>query len=149
MERDERRLFWVEVDIAREVDACWRLLCDVERTPDWVPGVAAVRRLESDADGRMVLARFIGMPSRGSFAYTLRYVYDDDARRLRWESEDDAVRELYGEASLEAIGPGTSRLRYGLCASVTEVLPGWAQMALKDERPAPVAEAFRRFAESA
>jgi ribosome-associated toxin RatA of RatAB toxin-antitoxin module len=142
------RLSWVEVEIARDADHCWRLLCDVERTPSWVPGVAAVRILETDGAGRAVLASFVGMPSRASFAYTLRYHHDDERRTLRWESEDRDLRELSGEARLEPLGECRCLLYYGLCSSAAEVLPGWAQVALRDERPGPVAEAFRRFAES-
>jgi ribosome-associated toxin RatA of RatAB toxin-antitoxin module len=144
---DSLRLTWVEIDIARPADACYRLLCDVERLPRWVPGVAAVHVIERRPDGRAAVAEFIGMPNRGSFAYSLRYEYDDAAHTIRWEALERTLRDLTGEAAFTAVGDERCRLRYGLCATITNVLPDWARITLEDESPRPVVEAFRRWAE--
>lgn len=138
---------YVELEVGRSADDAYRLLCDIERVPDWVPGVASVRILETDAAGRALRAQFVGMPSRASFAYELTYTYDDAARTMRWESSDTMLRELSGEVIVNDAGPARARVAYGLWATAPDMLPGWAQMALREEAPAPIGEAFRRWAE--
>lgn len=139
---------YIDLEVGRSADDAYQLLCDIERVPDWVPGVASVRVLERDPTGRITRAQFVGMPSRASFAYELAYTYDDAARTLRWESADTTLRELSGEVIVTEAGPERARIAYGLWATTPDMLPGWAQLALREEAPAPIGEAFRRWAES-
>lgn len=145
--RGDVRLTHVEVEIAKSAEVCFRLICDVERVPQWVPGVALVHVSERGADGRVLVAQFVGMPSRGSFAYSLRYAYDEANLTVTWGAIDQTLRDLQGEAIVTAVGPERCRLRYGLCASTSNVVPGWARTPLREETPGPIAEAFRKWAE--
>ncbi|HTM21832.1 MAG TPA: SRPBCC family protein, partial [Kofleriaceae bacterium] len=81
-------------------ERAWALLADVGRVPEWVPGVADAQVLDRDPAGRALRVRFVGMPAAGSLEWVLRYGYDDHARCLRWQSDDDddGERSLEGEA---------------------------------------------------
>jgi hypothetical protein len=137
------------VDVARDGDTCYRLLCAVERVAEWVPGVANVRIVERDAAGRPSLVHFVGMPARGSLTYALRYGYDDAARAVSWRSEDTQERDLEGEARVEPLDDGRCRLHYRLRVWAADTLPVWARSVLQEESAEPVAAAFRRWAERA
>jgi uncharacterized membrane protein len=140
-------LSFADLEIASPVEACWRLLCEVERVPAWVRGVARVVVIEVDGEGRPTLVEFLSMPNRGSVSYRLAYTYDAGARTVRWRSSSAEVRELAGEAVLEELVDGRTRLRYGVRAGAGDRVPSWAASALTDESPAALAEAFRRVAE--
>lgn len=139
---------YIEFEVTRSADAAYQLLCDIDRVPDWVPGVASVRIVERDDAGRALRAHYVGMPSRASFEYELTYSYDDAARTLRWESGDTSLRELSGEVIVSDAGPEHARVAYGLWGPTPELLPAWAQAALREDVPAPIAEAFCRWARS-
>lgn len=144
---EQRPLSWANIEVERDPDTCYRLLCDIAATPDWVPGVANVTVLEADPHSRVLRAEFVAMPSRASVAYPLRYEYDDESRTVRWRSDDSAERGLVGEARVEVSPSGVSRVVYGLSSSITDLLPSWAQVVLDEDRPEPVVEAFKRWAE--
>jgi hypothetical protein len=44
-------------EVAASPRACFQLVCDTPRTPDWQQAVAAVEVLERDGDGRASLVR--------------------------------------------------------------------------------------------
>jgi ribosome-associated toxin RatA of RatAB toxin-antitoxin module len=141
------RMRAVEVEIAASAEQCYRLLCDVQRVPEWVPGVADVRIVERDERGRPSLVRFTSMPGRGSLEYLVRYSYDDEAHCVRWTTEDGGERELSGEAAIVDHGRGWTRLRYALMGRAASSLPFWARDSLSEDRPQPVADAFKRWVE--
>jgi len=134
-----------EVDIAADADRCYALLCDIERTPEWVPTVTGVRVLARDDDGRISEAWFIGGAGSAAYAYRLRYAHDPAARRLRWWIEDTTLRDLDGEAEIVDLGGGRCRLRYQLHASTLSLAGG--RVSLRDELPEPIAESFRSWVE--
>jgi hypothetical protein len=140
------RLRWCEVEIDRDVDDCWRLLCEIDRIPDWVPGVTDVRVTERDDHGRASVAHFIGGRGSGAFAYVLRYSHDDATHTQRWRIEDSTLRDLDGEARVIRTGYDRCRLYYGIHASTAIIAAG--AILLRDEAPDPVAESFRTWAES-
>jgi len=137
----------VQVDIAASADHCYQRLCDVERLGEWVSGVADVAVLERDAGGRATLARFTGMPGRGSLSYELRYDYDDAARRVRWQTVEVALRDLRGQASFEPLAGDRCRMTYEVANATSDALPGWARAVLEAETADQVAFAFRRWIE--
>lgn len=141
----DQSLRYAETEIPCPAARCYRALCDVERVPEWVPGVASVLVRERDDQGRVTAAEFVGMPGRGSFAYDLAYRYDDDTMTVRWSSADRTLRDLEGEARVEAISDHTCRLIYGLHSWSTAIAPMWAQVKLQEETPTPVVEAFARW----
>jgi hypothetical protein len=134
-----------ELDIDRSADDCYRLLCDLARVPEWVPGVADVLTVERDAQSRPTVVRFTAMPARGSLSYLLHYSYDPAARTLCWHSEDRALRDLRGQATVVELDRARCRLRYSLVATSSEELPVWARAVLEEDRPESVARSFRRW----
>ncbi|RMH39508.1 MAG: hypothetical protein D6689_16420 [Deltaproteobacteria bacterium] len=143
------------VSIERSADDCYQLMCDVERAPAWLAGLAAVEVVERDADGRVVRAWFTAMPARGSLRYALRYDYDPAQRVVQWRSEEVALRELRGEARFTPAAPADSRrgdrciLTYVQEHATSDALPAWARAVLAEESAEAVACAFRRWVETA
>jgi hypothetical protein len=138
-------LRYAEIEIECAAERCYRALCEIARVPEWVPGVASVMVRKCDDHGRATSAEFVGMPGRGSFAYDLEYSYDDPSLTVRWHSRDRTLRDLEGEARVEAIDPDHCRLVYGLHSWSTAIAPMWAQVELREETPTPVVEAFARW----
>jgi hypothetical protein len=98
----------VTVDVARDLETCWRAFCDVTKLPAWVPGL---RRAE-------ILTRARGLPEEVHFefrelAYTLVYSYDKDERVVRWQPKLGKRAGVTGFVRFEPAGQGT-RLTYGL-----------------------------------
>lgn len=143
----EGELSFTDVEIPRAAADCYRLLCEVSRLPEWVAGIATVRVLEAQPDGRAAVAEFVTMPNAGSMSYTLRYRYDDEAMTVHWTTADATERDVRGEAAIAALGPARCRLRYGLFTAVSGEPPAWAREALAQDTPHPVVEAFRRWVE--
>lgn len=135
------------VDIAASADQCYRLLCDVERIPEWVAGVAEVTILERDDRDRAWRVRFTGMPSRGSLSYELVYEYEQDARIVRWQTVEVALRDLRGKARFDELDGGRCRMTYAIRNDTGDQLPSWARAVLAEESAEKVAYAFRRFVE--
>ncbi len=137
----------VGVDIAASPDQCYRALCDVERIPEWVAGVAEVTVLERDDRDRASRVRFTSMPSRGSLSYELVYEYEHDARIVRWHTVEVALRDLRGKAQFVELGGGRCRMTYAISNETADRLPGWARAVLDEESAQKVAYAFRRWVE--
>ena len=135
------------IDIAQDADVTYRCLCDIRSVPRWVPGVAKVEVLEADEHERALVARFISMPARASVSYSVRYVYEDDARRMRWYPLERGERTLEGQAEVTDLGDGRSRLRYQMSMWNAASIPMWARAALKQDGPKLTVEAFRRWVE--
>lgn len=138
-------LAYADVEIERDATACYELLCDVNRLPEWVAEIATVTIVDALDDGRAAVAEFVTMPGSGSLSYRLIYSYDDDERIVRWRTADPTDRQVRGEATVLALAPERSRVRYGLYTSVSGASPFWAQQALAKDQPAAVAAAFRRW----
>jgi len=138
-------LAYADVEIERDASACYSLLCDVSRLPEWVTEIATVTVVDALPDGRAAVAEFVTMPGSGSLSYRLAYRYDDGERIVRWSNAEAADREVRGEAWVEPLGAGRCRVRYGLFTSVSGASPFWAQQALEKDQPAAVAAAFRRW----
>jgi len=137
----------VGVDIAASADQCFALLCEVERLPEWVAGVADVMVLERDDAGRARRVRFTGMPSRGSLSYELVYEYDQAARIVRWHTVEVALRDLRGKARFDELDGGRCTMTYTVRSETAEQLPSWARAVLDEESAEKVAYAFRRWVE--
>lgn len=136
-----------EIEIAADVELCWRLLADPRLVPEWIPAVAQVDVIERDGGGYATRARYVGMPSTGSLEYEMAYVYDAAARRVSWNTAGAAERELSGEARLEDLGGGRCRLHYTLASRAGRTLPQWARDTLADDTAEKVVRSFQRFAE--
>jgi hypothetical protein len=135
------------IEIACDAALCWSLLADPRLVPEWIAGVADADVVATDDRGRPIDVRFVGMPSTAAIAYQLAYAYDDDARRIRWSTVDDAERRVAGEAWIVDLGASRCRLHYALDSWAAGSLPRWARDTLADDTPARAVGAFQRFAE--
>lgn len=131
--------------IEADPDTCYARLCQIERVPEWVPGVADVEVVTTDDSGRPRTVRFVAMPHRASVSYALDYEYDDDARTLRWTSRGGDARKLDGFARVRPADGGRAHLEYGVDSALIEAVPGWAEVSLRDEKPEPLVRAFARW----
>jgi hypothetical protein len=128
-------------DLGCDAAFAWKLLADVRLVPEWIAGVAEATVIDATH------VRYVGMPSTGSLEYTVRYRFDEEKRRLDWESADGEERKISGWAWIEPIGEGTCRFHYALETWTARTLPQWARDTLADDTPARAAAAFQRFVE--
>ncbi len=96
------------VEIAAPAAACFRLVCDTPRTPQWHQAIAAVEILECDRDGRSSLVRASIDALVTTVDVDLRLSYQEPGVvHMRRESGD--LRELTATWTFEDLGGGHTR----------------------------------------
>ena len=109
----------VTVDVASDVETCWRTFVDVAQLPRWVPGLRRAEIL-TRAKGLPEEVHFefapeVERPGRGAaLAYTLVYAYDKDEHVVRWQPKLGKRAGVTGFVRFESIENGGTRLTYGL-----------------------------------
>jgi ribosome-associated toxin RatA of RatAB toxin-antitoxin module len=105
-------------EIAASASACFELVCDTPRTPQWHQAIAAVQVLERDADGRTSLVRASIDALVAKVDVDLRLSYEEPhAVHMRRESGE--LRDLTVTWTFQELGPGLTR-----AAFETEFDPG-------------------------
>jgi ribosome-associated toxin RatA of RatAB toxin-antitoxin module len=110
-------------------DACFDVLLDFERYPEWARDLKEVEVLERDEQGRGKLVRYRAAGMGYSTSYSLEYDYDD-GDRMSWKLVDgDLVRQLDGcylftpvEGDDDAV-----EVEYQLTADLKMPLPGFVK----------------------
>lgn len=97
-------------DIARPVDACWRMFTSPAALTRWVPGLREALMIDVRGDG---LPREIQFEFGANLIYSLVYDYDVDDRVVRWEPRPGEHGAVRGYAQFEAVDGGT-RFTYAL-----------------------------------
>lgn len=95
----------VSAQIARPVDACWRVFVDPAKLTAWVPGLREAKVISRRDDG---LAHEIEFVYAAGLGYALVYTYDADARVVRWEPREGQRGGLRGFARFAAVDGGTA-----------------------------------------
>ncbi|CAN5729956.1 SRPBCC family protein [soil metagenome] len=115
-------------------DACWAVVLDFERYPDWARDIKQVDVIERDAEGRGLEVRFRAAAMGRSTNYTLRYDYTDAPHRLAWVLiAGDVTRKLDGHyhfaaaESPAAESPAGTLVTYRLEAYLVVPLPGFVK----------------------
>lgn len=89
--------------VAAPAAACFQLVCDTPRTPEWQQAIAAVEVLESDRDGRasLVRARIDALIARVEL--DLRLTYEQE-RSLHMRRVSGDLRDLTAIWTFEDLG---------------------------------------------
>jgi ribosome-associated toxin RatA of RatAB toxin-antitoxin module len=89
--------------LAAPAEACFQVVCDTPRTPEWHQAIAAVEVLESDRDGRtsLVRARIDALITRVEVDLRLTY---DGPRSLHMRRESGDLRDLTVIWTFEDLG---------------------------------------------
>jgi ribosome-associated toxin RatA of RatAB toxin-antitoxin module len=110
--------------IGASPSACYRILTDFERYPEWASDVKAVSIDQRDADGRPTQVTFRAAAFGRSTSYTLRYDYSGAPSRLSWEQvSGDVTRKLDGSYEIAASDDGSADVTYHLVVDLKVPLP--------------------------
>lgn len=102
----------IEVDAPPE--ACFDLVVQIDRLPEWQTQVREARVLEWDAEGRPLVAETVSDAKIRTLRYRLRYAYEPP-HRVSWVYVDGDVKDVTGEYRFEPLdGGGRTRATYAL-----------------------------------
>lgn len=103
----------LEIAIDASADECFARFCEVERLPEWVPGLKSAEILWRHPTGLPAEARFHSEVGDQVEEYVLLYSYDPATRRLVWHPVEAGPYLVRGFATFEDEG-GRCRMRYVL-----------------------------------
>jgi ribosome-associated toxin RatA of RatAB toxin-antitoxin module len=101
----------IEIDAAPE--ACYAVVVELDRYPEWQSQVRSAEVLERDAEGRPVVVETVSDARVREIKYRLRYTHEPPGR-MSWVYVDGDVKDLYGEYVFEAIDGGRTRATFRL-----------------------------------
>lgn len=110
-------------EIAATPQACFDVLTDFERLPEWQRAVRHARVLERDADGRGTVVEYEVDARLRTVRYKLRQVYDEP-HRLASEYLGGDFRDFCGEWRLEPVGADRTRAELDLRIDPGRYVPG-------------------------
>lgn len=116
-----------QVAVGATPEACFNVVVDFERYPEWALDVKRAEVLERDEQGRGVQVSFQAAAMGHSAHYVLAYDYSQAPSRLVWTLKaGDIVRRLDGEYRFDAgAQPGTTEVTYRLAIELAVPLPGF------------------------
>lgn len=111
-----------------EIDApaedLYDVVADVGRYPEWATGVKEAEVLETDAEGRVVRARFVLEGFIKEIRYVLRY-HHDRPNSLSWTSEEsDDLKMMEGSYTFNP-SDGATEVIYALTVEPKFTIPGF------------------------
>jgi ribosome-associated toxin RatA of RatAB toxin-antitoxin module len=113
-----------QLDIDASPEALYDVTADVASYPDWATGVKEVEVLETDADDRVVRARFVLDGFFKEIEYVLAYTHDRP-HRLSWVAEEsDDLEMLEGSYVFKPTDDGTEVI-YSLTVEPKFTIPGF------------------------
>jgi len=120
----------VEIDASPQ--ACFDVLTDFERLPEWQGAVRDVEVLERDAEGRAAVVEYVVDARLKTVRYRLRQIYDEP-RRLASEYLGGDFRDFCGEWRFEPLGDGArTRAELDLRIDPGRFVPGIVRKAISD-----------------
>ena len=100
--------------------ACFEVVADIERYPEWVADLKEVHVHERDEQGRPSLVSFRAGAFGRSTSYTLVYDYSQAPRELRWVQRDgDLTSRLDGIYRFASAPEGGTEVTYQLAVELT------------------------------
>lgn len=123
MPRDTAR---AEQHIAAPPGEVLATIHDVATQPEWIPEIKEVEVLESDAEGRTLLAALAAATAVGTDRYTLRYAHRPDG--IHWTLESGRLQTAQ-EGDLRAVpaADGGALATYELTIEHPLPLPGFVR----------------------
>lgn len=91
-------------------EACFQEFIDLPTARLWLPGLAKLKIVRSDARGRPLEVSY---EFGERLSYALVYAYDDAARQVRWVPSAGVQDGVSGSASFDVVPEGC-RFRYSL-----------------------------------
>jgi carbon monoxide dehydrogenase subunit G len=108
-------------EIDAPIDRVWALVEDVEQAPEWQGGLKAIRALERDDDGRVVLCESASDAKVRTINSTVRFAYDAPTS-LTWSQVKGEVKSVEGRWDLEDLGDSRTRATYSLDVDLGRML---------------------------
>ena len=99
-------------EIDAPIEEVWAVVEDVPTSPDWQNGLEEIETLETDGDGRTVVANSTSDAKVRKVTTRVRFTYEEPSA-LRWEQEKGDLKSLVGSWELEDLG-GRTRATYTL-----------------------------------
>ncbi len=116
--------------VAATPAACFDVVVDFERYPEWALDVKEAEILERDEQGRGVHVSYLASAMGLSAHYVLTYDYSQAPTQLSWTLKSgDIVRRLDGEYIFEpsSLGPDQTDVTYELTIELAVPLPGFVK----------------------
>lgn len=116
-----------QVRVSATPQACFDVIVDYERYPEWALDVKRAEVLERDELGRGVQVAFDAAAMGLSAHYVLAYDYSQSPSRLGWTLKSgDVVRRLDGEYRFNVVsGSSDTEVTYQLAIELAVSLPGF------------------------
>ncbi|NLT05362.1 MAG: SRPBCC family protein [Solirubrobacterales bacterium] len=108
-------------EIDAPIEQVWKAVEDVAKAPDWQGGMKDLHVLETDGDGRAVLAETEADAKVTTVKTKVRFSYDGPSR-LSWRQEKGDLKSMVGSWDLEDLGDGRTRVTYSLEGDTGRVL---------------------------
>src|SRR3954454_12665551 len=119
------------VEVEATPQACFDLLTDFERLPEWQAAVRSVRVLERDDAGRGTVVEYEIDAKVKRVRYRLRQLYDEP-HRLGSEYLGGDFRDFCGEWRFLALDGGRTRVELDLRIDPGRFVPGPIRGAIAD-----------------
>lgn len=98
-------------EIDAPIEQVWEVIEDVERAPEWQPGIKALFALERDAEGRPTLADTEADARLKTLRTQVLFTYEPPTK-LSWEQTAGELKSLSGMWELTDLGDGRTAARY-------------------------------------
>jgi uncharacterized membrane protein len=140
---------WLSIALPRPAAACYRLFCDVERTPEWLPVLASAVVTERDRHGRARTVAYQARLERAGVGYSCRYSYVPDGHQIAWSTPNAASIAVRGVAQFQALAPASCLMTYALDLRISVDLPAFADPTFALHASSAALADFRDFARRA
>jgi ribosome-associated toxin RatA of RatAB toxin-antitoxin module len=107
-------------EIDAPIEQVWEIVEDVASAPDWQEGLEEMEVLETDAEGRPLVANSTSDAKVKQVTTRIRFSYDEP-NTVRWEQEKGDLKSLVGSWELEDLG-GRTKATYTLNGDPGRVL---------------------------
>ena len=107
-------------EIDAPIEQVWEIVEDVASAPDWQEGLEEMEVLETDAEGRPLVANSTSDAKVKQVTTRIRFSYDEP-NIVRWEQEKGDLKSLVGSWELEDLG-GRTKATYTLNGDPGRVL---------------------------
>jgi uncharacterized membrane protein len=101
------------VEIDAPPDACYAVVVELDRYPEWQSQVRRATVHERDEEGRPVLVETVSDARVREISYRLRYVHEPP-HRMSWTFIEGDVKDLHGEYRFEAVDGGRTQATFAL-----------------------------------
>ena len=101
------------IEVEATAAACYELVVQLDRYPEWQSQVKKANVIERDADDRPLVVETHSDARVRVIRYVLRYTHEPP-HRMSWTYEDGDVKDATGHYSFEELDSGLTRATYSL-----------------------------------